>query len=53
MSRYAMCQFCGRRLHRDIDTLGNWDGESYICYHCFDPTNDDDDDDDDDEYDSE
>ena len=34
MSRYAMCPDCGRRLRRDKDILGYWDGESYICDWC-------------------
>ena len=34
MSRYAMCPVCGRRLHRTLDSWGNWDGESYTCEYC-------------------
>lgn len=34
MSRYAMCPECGRRLRRDKDEWGLWDGQSYICDYC-------------------
>lgn len=34
MSRYVMCPDCGRRMNRYKDMWGDWDGESYICYHC-------------------
>ena len=34
MSRYAMCPVCGRRLHRTLDSWGDWDGESYTCEYC-------------------
>ena len=32
--RYAMCPRCGRRLHRQKDIWGDWDGETYICERC-------------------
>lgn len=34
MSRYATCPDCGRRLRRDKDEWGLWDGQTYICDHC-------------------
>ena len=34
MSRYSMCEMCGRRLTRVKDVFGNWDGETYCCYYC-------------------
>ena len=34
MSRYAMCPDCGHRMRRDVDSYGNWDGESYVCDYC-------------------
>lgn len=34
MSRYAMCPVCGRKLRRERDILGDWDGETYVCDHC-------------------
>ena len=34
MSRYAMCPNCGHRMNRSKDMYGDWDGETYICYHC-------------------
>ena len=34
MSRYAMCPVCGRRLRRERDILGDWDGETYVYDHC-------------------
>ena len=34
ISRYAMCPVCGRRLHRTLDSWGDWDGESYTCEYC-------------------
>lgn len=34
MSRYAMCPNCGRRMYRVKDLEGNWDRETYTCYHC-------------------
>lgn len=34
MSRYATCPNCGRRLRRDKDEWGLWDGQSYICDRC-------------------
>lgn len=34
ISRYAMCPVCGRRLHRALDSWGDWDGESYTCEYC-------------------
>ena len=49
MSRYSMCERCGRRLTRVKDVFGNWDGETYCCYNC----SRDDDDYDDDDYDGE
>ena len=48
MSRYSMCPNCGHRLSRYLDSFGNWDGETYICTHCF-GDNDNDDYNDDDE----
>lgn len=48
MSRYFMCPVCGHRMNRVKDSLGYWDGESYICYHCAGEYENDDDDDDDD-----
>lgn len=44
MSRYAMCPDCGHRLRRDLDSYGNWDGETYVCDYCSGSTYDDDDD---------
>lgn len=34
MSRYVMCLNCGRRMNRDKDAWGNWDGETYVCSYC-------------------
>lgn len=34
MSRYAMCPECGHRMSRFIDSLGKWDGETYVCRYC-------------------
>ena len=34
MSRYAMCPVCGRRMRRDYNDWGVWDGASYICDRC-------------------
>ncbi len=45
MSRYAMCPNCGRRLRRDKDIFGYWDGETYICDYCSDNDYDEEDDD--------
>ncbi|MBQ6994470.1 MAG: hypothetical protein IJN64_08305 [Lachnospiraceae bacterium] len=44
MSRYAMCVRCGRRLRRDKDVFGDWDGESYVCDYCANEEEDDEDD---------
>lgn len=35
MSMYNMCPNCGRRMRRDKDILGYWDGETYICDYCY------------------
>ena len=32
--RYAMCPRCGRRLRREKNIWGDWDGETYVCDHC-------------------
>lgn len=34
MSRYLMCDVCGRRLRRVYDFMGHWDGETYHCDYC-------------------
>ena len=43
MSRYFMCPKCGHRMRRYKDSLGYWDGETYICDYCVDDDLDDDD----------
>lgn len=34
MSRYTMCPTCGHRMRRDTDSIGYWDGETYVCDWC-------------------
>lgn len=47
MSRYAMCPACGHRMSRELDSWGNWDGETYYCSFCGGFGSGDDDDDED------
>lgn len=34
MSRFPTCPVCGRRLRKDRDFSGYWDGETYVCDYC-------------------
>lgn len=43
--RYVTCESCGRRMNRDYDSDGRWDGETYYCKYCIEKEENEDDDD--------